>query len=80
MKSRPMKRNSAQEALPLDFCEPPMPDPEACEFERSRWKGKTCCMFRGSEIWTNCREFGRCVWDGWHQQGASDAIYGEEDG
>lgn len=75
-----MKRNNGQEALPLDFSEQPMPDPEACEFETMRWKCKTCCMFRGHEIWTNCREVGRCVWNSWHQQGAPDVICDEEDG
>lgn len=75
-----MKRNSAQGTLPLDFAEPPMPYTEACEFDRTRWKGKTCCMFRGHEIWTKCREVGHCVWDGWHQQGAPDVICDEEDG
>ena len=75
-----MKRNSAQETLPLDFGEPPMPDPEACEFESMRYRGKTCCTFVGRDVWTNCREVGHCVWDGWHQQGALDVICDEEDG
>lgn len=75
-----MKRNSAQETLPLDFGEPPMPDPEACEFESIRHCGKTCCTFVGRDVWTNCREVGHCVWDGWHQQGAPDVICDEEDG
>ena len=57
-----------------------MPEPESCEFAKLRWKGKTCCTFRSYEIWTNCREFGRCVWGGWHQQGAPDVICDEEDG
>lgn len=75
-----MKRNSTQGTLPLDFGEPPMPDPEACEFESMRYRGKTCCTFVGRDVWTNCREVGHCVWDGWHQQGAPDVICDEEDG
>lgn len=75
-----MRRNSAQEALPLDFGEPPMPDPEACKFETLRWKGKTCCTFRGRDIWTNCLEIGRCVWSGWHQRGKACEFGDEEDG
>lgn len=74
-----MKRSKGQQQFQLDFGEPPMPDPDSCRFERSRWQGKTCCMFRGQEIWTNCREIGRCIWDGWHQQGAPDAICGAEE-
>jgi hypothetical protein len=57
----------SQETLCLDFGEPPMPAPEACGYELKRWRGKTLCAFRGHEIWTNCREVGHCVWDGWHQ-------------
>ncbi len=75
-----MKRSSPQEALALDFGGSPMPEPESCAFERSRLSGKTLCAFRGHEIWTNCREAGHCIWDGWHQQGAPDAICDEEDG
>lgn len=74
-----MKTSSDREALPLDFRKP-MPDPESCAFGRSRLSGKTLCAFRGHETWTNCREAGHCVWDGWHQQGAPDVIYDEEDG
>lgn len=75
-----MKRNSAQEALPLDFGEPPMPQPGACEFEESTYKTKSRCVFCGHLVFTNCREVGHCVWDGWHQQGAPDVICDEEDG
>lgn len=75
-----MTRNSGQPTLALDFGEQPMPDPESCDFDAKRWRGKTCCMFRGHEVWTNCREIGHCVWDGWHQQGAPDVICDEEDG
>lgn len=57
-----------------------MPDPESYDFDAKRWRGKTCCVFRGHEVWTNCREIGRCVWDGWHQQGAPEAFCGDEDG
>lgn len=74
-----MKRNNHQEALALDFGEPPMPHPDACEFEAGRWNGKTRCVFRGREIWTNCREVGHCVWDGWHQRGKPVAITDEDD-
>lgn len=74
------KRNSAQGCLPLDFGEPTMPDPEACDFERRRWASETCCAFAGRDVWTNCREVGRCVWDGRHQQGAPAAFCDEEDG
>ena len=74
-----MRSDSAQETLPLDFGEPPMPYPEDCEFESGRWNGKIVCTFRGRDVWTNCREVGECVWDGWHQYGAADAICDEED-
>lgn len=75
-----MTRISEQGQLSLDFREPPMPTPGECEFERKTFNTKSCCLFRGREIWTNCREVGHCVWDGWHQQGAPDVICDEEDG
>jgi hypothetical protein len=59
-----MRRNSAQEALPLDFGEPPMPEPEGCPFVVKRWHDKTCCAFRGREIWTNCGQVEHCVFIG----------------
>ena len=65
--------------MPLDFGEPPMPDPEACDFERKRWSSKTCCTFVGRDVYTNCREVGHCIWDGWHQRGAPVAFCDEED-
>lgn len=69
-----------QGQLSLDFGEPPMPQPGSCEFERKTFGGKSCCLFRGREVWTNCRERGHCMWDGWHQQGAPEAFCGDEDG
>lgn len=69
-----------QDQLSLDFGEPPIPTPGACEFERKTFSAKSCCLFRGREIWTNCRECGHCIWDGWHQHGAPDVICDEEDG
>ena len=56
-----------------------MPDPEACEFERMRLRSKTCCMFAGRDVWTNCREVGHCVWDGWHQRGDTAAVDGADE-
>ena len=73
-----MKRSKGQQGQ-LDFGEPPMPDPEACDFERKRLASKTCCTFAGRNVWTNCREVEHCIWDGWHQQGAPDAFCDEED-
>lgn len=75
-----MTRISGQGQLSLDFSEPPMPQTGSCEFERKTFGGKSCCLFRGREVWTNCRERGHCIWDGWHQQGAPDVICDEEDG
>lgn len=28
-------------------------------------KQKTCCSLKGGEIWTECREWGKCNWDGY---------------
>lgn len=70
----------SQETLELDFGDPPMPDPESCSYERKRWHGKTLCSFRGREIWTNCREWGKCVWKGWWQLGSSDGLPEPADG
>lgn len=64
-----MTRISGQGQLSLDFSEPPMPQTGSCEFERKTFGGKSCCLFRGREVWTNCRERGHCIWDGWHQHG-----------
>lgn len=68
-----MTRTSGQGQRALDFGEPPMPTPGACEFELKTLNLKSCCLFRGRQIWTNCRERGRCIWDGWHQFGQPDA-------
>lgn len=72
--------------LTLDlFDEPPLPTPGECPFERylleCGQKLKSKCGFRGTIIWTNCRDVGRCLWDGWHQQGTSDGLTmgGEDD-
>lgn len=35
--------------------------PGACVFETMRWSKKSCCTLRGSTIWTNCLEWGRCT-------------------
>lgn len=75
-----MTRISGQGQLSLDFREPPMPQPGACEFEESTYKTKSRCVFHGHLVFTNCREVGHCVWDGWHQQGAPDVIRADEDG
>ena len=39
-------------------------DPEDCEHEKSRFEGKTICDVKGREVYTNCREVGRCVLGG----------------
>nr|DAM79909.1 MAG TPA: hypothetical protein [Caudoviricetes sp.] len=77
--------NSADQ-LTLDlFDEPPLPTPDACPFELYLLdygqKLKSKCGFRGSVIWTNCRDAGHCLWDGWHQQGTSNGLTtgGEDD-
>lgn len=59
-----MSRNSAQEALPLDFEGQKTPEPFGCPFEVTRWRDKTCCAFKGRETWTNCREVEHCVFIG----------------
>lgn len=74
-----MTRTSGQGQLSLDFGEPPMPTPGECEFEQKTFNTKSCCLFRGREIWTNCREWEHCIWDGWHQHGQPDAECDEED-
>lgn len=74
-----MTRTSGQGQLSLDFGEPPMPTPGACEFEQKTFNTKSCCLFRGREIWTNCREWEHCIWDGWHQHGQPCAECDEED-
>lgn len=66
------------------FDEQPLPEPFACEFEVGAinvggGKPKSKCSFRGAIIWTNCRECGHCVWDGWHQQGSADGLASCED-
>lgn len=70
---------------PSLFDEPPMPEPCACEFERGVFaatesKPKSRCMFRGVLIWTNCRECGHCVWEGWHLCGVSRGLVIDEGG
>lgn len=70
---------------PSLFDEPPMPEPGVCEYERGVFaatesKPKSRCMFRGVLIWTNCRECGRCVWEGWHLRGASKGLVIDEGG
>ena len=60
--------------LAIDFGEPPMPEPGSCPYEVRRWRDKSCCTFRGGEIWTNCRELGGCTWDGWHQHEKSEQL------
>lgn len=82
-------RSSLQSAeqLALDlFGEQPMPTPGQCQFElhllEHGEKPKSACGFRGTTVWTNCREVGKCLWDGWHQQGTSDGLTtgGDDDG
>ena len=66
------------------FEEPPMPEPDACEYERRiisyGAKPKSLCVFRGVPIWTNCRECGHCVWEGWHLCGVSKGLSMDEGG
>jgi len=67
------------------FDEPPMPEPGACGFERGIFaatdsKPKSKCMFRGVLIYTNCRECGHCVWEGWHLHGVSKGLVTDEGG
>ena len=67
------------------FEEPPLPDPGACEYENGFFnatgnKPKSRCMFRGVLIWTNCRECGHCVWEGWHLRGMSKGLVMDEGG
>lgn len=78
-----MAKRAIAEQLTLDLLfddvpEKPMPTPGCCQFERSHIlvgeKPKSRCGFRGTEVWTNCRECRRCVWDGWQQQGALDGL------
>lgn len=66
----PMKRSRGQQGAP---------DPEECDFGRKRLASKTCCTFAGRDVWTNCREVGHCIWDGWRKQGAPVALCDEED-
>ena len=40
----------------------------------------TRLMFRGILIWTNCRECGHCVWEGWHLRGMSKGLVMDEGG
>lgn len=53
------------------FEEPSLPTPNGCSFEAyllELGEGmKSKCIFRGSEVWTNCREVGHCIWSGWHE-------------
>ena len=37
-------------------------------------------MFRGVLIWTNCRECGHCLWEGWHLRGVSKGLVMDEGG
>lgn len=79
--------SDAQEAL-FDLEEPEMPRPGCCEFEAvtvalgSQLKSR--CLFRGRPVYTNCREVGHCVWDGWYQRCTCDSVVrldeGGEDG
>lgn len=66
-----MQPSSDQMSL---FEEPPLPRPGACEFEARcisvGAKPKSECVFVGTVIWTNCREWERCIWDGWWQRGS----------
>ena len=49
---------------------PPAPTPGDCEHEQSvvymsaKDKGKSLCTIDGTEIWTNCRAWGRCTMRG----------------
>lgn len=79
--------SKSAEQLALDlFGDQPMPTPGRCQFElhllEHGQKQKSACGFRGAAVWTNCREVGKCLWDGWHQKGTSDGLTmgGEDDG
>ena len=57
----------------------------ACEYENGFFnatgnKPKSRCMFRGVLIWTNCRECGHCLWEGWHLRGVSKGLVMDEGG
>lgn len=64
---------------PSLFDDPPMPEPYRCDYEcgvldEGGAKPKSKCTFRGSAVWTNCRECGHCLWDGWWQRGTCDGL------